>query len=104
MRISVFSDLALYLPVGRHASTQTRLVEPSCSLSLSCFTHVWHRLGVGLAHAAADTGFKGRGRRGRRLGLGGRGIGEGAGEREGGGSHPLLLNLKLVQKKKMKQK
>ena len=43
MRISVFSDLALYLAVGGHASTQTCLVEPSCSLSLSCFMHVWHR-------------------------------------------------------------
>ena len=40
---SVFSDLALYLAVGGHASTQTCLVEPSWSLLLSCFMHVWHR-------------------------------------------------------------
>ena len=38
MRISVFADLALYLAVGGLAS-----VELSCSLSLSCFKHVWHR-------------------------------------------------------------
>ena len=40
---SVFSDLAFYLVVGGHASTQTCLVEPSCSRSLSCFKHVWYR-------------------------------------------------------------
>ena len=40
---SVFSDLAWCLAVGGHASTQTCPVEPSCSLSLSCFKHVWHR-------------------------------------------------------------
>ena len=35
---AVFADLALYLAVGGLAS-----VELSCSLSLSCFQHVWHR-------------------------------------------------------------
>ena len=40
---SRLSDLALRLTVGGHASTGTCLVEPSCSRSLSCFTHVWHR-------------------------------------------------------------
>ena len=43
MRISVFSDLALHLAVGGRASTQTRLVGPSCYLTLWCFKHVWHR-------------------------------------------------------------
>ena len=38
-----FPDLALRPAVGGHPSTQTCLVEPSCSLLLSCFTRVWHQ-------------------------------------------------------------